>query len=308
MPKVSVVLPAFNRLQFLRPAVESVLAQTFADWELLIADDGSGEDTRNYLRGLRDRRIKVLWLAHSGSPASVRNTALREATGDYVAFLDSDDLWVADKLAIQLSALQSQTARPWNYSAYTCIDASGNPRVCPGRAAWTPYEGPIFERLLGYEADIVTASVMVERRLILSLGCFDEAQAVQEDHDLWMRLAIAGDAGVIDQPLVAMRLHDQHYGKGGLAAQIDRHRSLAKIRRLVTDSPRRMALDAALAGNALQLALAYAGSDRRAALAALSSDWRLIVRHRRWRSLAKVCLKWVMPRWALTRRRALTGS
>src|SRR5215831_394736 len=86
---VSVVLPTFNRLQFLRAAVESVCAQTFTGWELLIADDGSGGETRGYLQSLAgDPRITVLYLAHSGRPSAARNAALRRARGEYVAFLD----------------------------------------------------------------------------------------------------------------------------------------------------------------------------------------------------------------------------
>src|SRR5579863_3753675 len=91
---VSVVLPAFNRLRFLRPAIESVSAQTFADWELIIADDGSDLETRQYLQSFADDpRVTVVWLEHTGKPSMVRNAAVLRAAGEYVAFLDSDDLW-----------------------------------------------------------------------------------------------------------------------------------------------------------------------------------------------------------------------
>src|SRR5471032_3374766 len=156
MPAVSIVLPTFNRLRFLRRSLESVLVQTFQDWELLIADDGSDEGTRSYLGELNDPRIKVLWLAHSGNPASIRNAALRAAAGDYIALQDSDDLWVADKLEIQLAALMSQAGRRWNYSGYSCIDQAGRRRPHPGSKPWKAYEGSIFEQILCYQADIVT--------------------------------------------------------------------------------------------------------------------------------------------------------
>ena len=93
---VSVVLPTFNRLKFLRPAVESVYAQTFTDWELIFADDGSDLETRQYLQSLENRpRVTVVWLPHTGRPAIVRNAAVSRAVGEYVAFLDSDDLWAS---------------------------------------------------------------------------------------------------------------------------------------------------------------------------------------------------------------------
>ena len=95
MPAVSIIFPTYDRLRYLRPAIDSVLAQTFTDWELIIADDGSEEETRSYLRSLGDRRMRTLWLPHSGNPARVRNAALRMTTGALVAFLDSDDLWAA---------------------------------------------------------------------------------------------------------------------------------------------------------------------------------------------------------------------
>jgi glycosyltransferase involved in cell wall biosynthesis len=305
MPAVSIVLPTFNRLRFLRPSLESVLVQTFQDWELLIADDGSDEGTRSYLGELNDPRIKVLWLAHSGNPASVRNAALRAAAGDYIAFQDSDDLWVADKLEIQLAALMSQAERRWNYSGYSCIDQAGRRRPHPGSKPWKAYEGSIFEQILCYQADIVTATVMAQRQLLVSVGGFDERLAMQEDYDLWMRLALASDVGVVERPLVAMRLHDQHYGQGGFEAQLSRHRSLTKLRRMVPDARQLNALEDALAQNALQLALAYAGTDRRAAAAVLHEHWSLIASRRRcWGSLAKLWLKFVIPGWALAWRRA----
>src|SRR2546423_477819 len=97
-PVVSIILPTFNRLKFLRPAVDSVFAQTFTDWELIIADDGSDAETSTYLATVDNPpRTRVLWRSHTGIPAAVRNAALREAAGTYVAFLDSDDLWVPQK-------------------------------------------------------------------------------------------------------------------------------------------------------------------------------------------------------------------
>src|ERR1700684_4688077 len=91
---VSAVLPTFHRLRVLPPAIESVYAQTFADWEFIIADDGSDLETRQYLQSLADDpRVSVVWLPHTGKPSMVRNAALLRAAGEYVAFLDSADLW-----------------------------------------------------------------------------------------------------------------------------------------------------------------------------------------------------------------------
>src|SRR3954470_20897049 len=105
---VSIVVPTFNRLDYLRPALASVFAQTWNDWDLVIADDGSDDDVRAYLHDLeleQRPRVRVLSLPHRGNPAAVRNAALHVATGTYVAFLDSDDLWAPRKLELQLDAL-----------------------------------------------------------------------------------------------------------------------------------------------------------------------------------------------------------
>src|SRR5262245_58677498 len=129
-PTVSIILPTFNRLHYLRPAVDSVFAQSFTDWELIIADDGSDEATRAYLGDLAVRPgVRVLWLKHHGTPAPVRNAALREARGEYIAFLDSDDVWMPAKLARQIESLRRRPARQWAYTAFTIVDGAGGPRA-----------------------------------------------------------------------------------------------------------------------------------------------------------------------------------
>ena len=114
---VSVVVPTFNRLRFLGPAIESVYAQTFTHWELIIADDGSDLETRQYLQSLaNDPRVIVVWLPHTGRPSMVRNAALQRAVREYVAFLDSDDLWAARKLERQIETLRDRVNCRWSYT------------------------------------------------------------------------------------------------------------------------------------------------------------------------------------------------
>src|SRR6185436_8218686 len=114
---VSVVVPTFDRLEYVGPTLESVFAQTWNDWELIIADDGSGDELRSYLRTLQNRpRVKVVWLAHRGIPTAVRNAAIQEATGRYVAFLDSDDLWAPRKLQLQIAQLAARPECRWSYT------------------------------------------------------------------------------------------------------------------------------------------------------------------------------------------------
>ena len=218
-PLVSVILPAYNRLAYLRAAIESVRAQTLTDWELIIADDGSDAPTRAYLSLPGDARIRVLFLAHSGNPSRARNAAIAAATGRFIAFIDSDDLWVPEKLERQLAAMGRPPARRWSYSAVRRIDAEGNPANSVGIAPWRAFEGDIVEPLLRIEALIATPSfVVAERALVLAAGAFDEQQRFGEDYDLWLRLALLCDVRVIDEPLACVRVHGDNYSQDRIGA------------------------------------------------------------------------------------------
>src|SRR4051812_24472999 len=113
---VSIIIPTYNRAAYLGAAIASVRAQTFADWELIVVDDGSTDETAAMLDELSDPRIRVLRIGHSGSESITRNAGLRLAEGEWVAFLDSDDLWVPEKLERQLAQMVAQPACQWSYT------------------------------------------------------------------------------------------------------------------------------------------------------------------------------------------------
>jgi glycosyltransferase involved in cell wall biosynthesis len=217
-PLVSVILPTFNRLEYVRAAVRSVLRQTHPDWALVIADDGSSDDVRAYLRELGDPRITVLWLPHSGNPSIVRNAAIRSARGTYLAFLDSDDLWEPTKLEVQLRALRASPDRRWSYTAVAQIDPDGRPISNPKLAPWIPYDGSIVEPLLKIEALLATPAVMAERSLVEEAGGFDEGQLFGEDYDLWLRLAMRSEVTVVTERLALVRTGGLNYGANRIGA------------------------------------------------------------------------------------------
>ncbi len=229
-PVVSVLMPTYNRLQFLPASVESVLGQTLLDWELIIADDGSDEDTRAYLRSLQDPRVKVLWLAHTGRPSIVTNRALREARGEYVAFLDSDDLWHAQKLQLQVQSLRDHPERRWSYTKFTVIDHSGNPVPGAGRRVWPTPSGWILEKLLREDTVIAQPSVLVSRELLERLGAFDEELVMCYDDELWLRLAAHSEIDGLDEPVTLVRRHACHSGNDIIAWR-DRRRVFEKALR-----------------------------------------------------------------------------
>jgi len=283
---VSVVLPTFNRLRFLRPTIESVYAQTFTDWELIIADDGSDLETRQYLESLANHpRVTVVWLPHTGRPSMVRNAALQRAVGEYVAFLDSDDLWVARKLERQIDTLRARVNCRWSYTAFLRVDAGGNPLAEETVRPWVPYEGDIFEQLVTGRASIRTPSVLATRQLIAQAGGFDEAMLSGEDYDLWMRLALNSEVAVVNEPLVYVRLHDENHTRDWQSAYLGRDRSLSRGQQLV-GSERRSLLREERVRNALKLAATHA------LLGAQGRMLRVL-----WKSLP---YSWTYPRWWLS--------
>ncbi len=279
-PLVSIVMPTCNRAQFLAPAVAAVFAQTLPDWELLIADDGSDADTRRYLASLHaPPRITVLWLAHSGRPSVARNAALRAARGEYVAFLDSDDLWLPPKLERQLASLRRHPHRQWSYTAFALLDAHGRPR--PGAPCRAP-SGWIMSRLLREEITIALPSVLVRRAVLMRLGAFNEELVMCEDDELWLRLAVHSEIDGVDEPLTLIRRHQQHSGDD-LTAWRDRRRVMERALSAPVNAPFTCLLRRLRARTAAGLALSEAASGRRLrALATLAMSAPYSWRYRQW--------------------------
>jgi glycosyltransferase involved in cell wall biosynthesis len=300
VPTVSIVLPTFNRLQFLRECVDSVFAQTFEDWELIIADDGSDAETLTYLTNLGLMpRVRLLRLTHSGNPSKVRNAALREARGQYVAFLDSDDLWMPEKLRVQVDAHQACPERRWSYTALKRIDAAGEPMRDGLGTGWVSHHGAIFEQLLTIEAAVATPSVMVERQLLEQVSGFDEQQAYFEDYELWLRLSLVSEVILVDTPLIKVRNHGQHYSADRVSVYQARFRLLAKIARYAQTPRLRALLRLEGAKNAASLALVSAIAGHR--LFALQMLWRsrLYARHSGvwWHKAGSTLVRVLAPAW-----------
>jgi glycosyltransferase involved in cell wall biosynthesis len=298
-PLVSIILPTFGRLNYLRLAVASVFRQTLEDWELIIADDGSDEETRAYLRTLEgDSRTKLMWLTHTGIPAIVRNAALREAQGEYVAFLDSDDLWAPEKLSRQVRTLRSRPACRWCYTAVSHIDGSGQPLAEPVFGPWLPCDGAVFERLVTGPVVIRSPSVLAARDLVAHAGGFDETIRSAEDYDLWLRLALASDVALIDEPLVQVRRHEaNHSRRHWELAFAGRDHSLRKLQTRVAAN-QRVLLRAERTRNALKLAARHASLGNNARmLRALCQAWPYSWSNRLWwLALLKMPLRSYLPR------------
>jgi glycosyltransferase involved in cell wall biosynthesis len=235
LPSVSIILPTFNRMEYLPAAIESVLAQSFTDWELLISDDGSDDPTRAYLQSLSDPRIRLLLQPHTGKPAVISNIALRAARGEYVAFLDSDDVWLPRKLEAQIESLTRHGHRKWSYTRFSLIDSSGKHSASVRDRNRAAPSGWILEKLLRSEAVIAQPSVVVSRKVLEQLGGFDEELTMCYDDELWFRLASHSEIDGVDEPLTLIRRHSGHSGSDSQAWR-DRRRVFEKLLRTNRDS------------------------------------------------------------------------
>ncbi|HTF92599.1 MAG TPA: glycosyltransferase [Verrucomicrobiae bacterium] len=231
VPRVSVVIPTYNRWPMLGEAIESVLGQTYPGFELIVVDDGSTDDTVAQLGKYRSR-LRLFSQVRKGVSAA-RNVGAGEARGSLLAFLDSDDLWRPTKLAFQADFMElhpeidiCQTEEVWIRNAVRV-----NPRAIHRKPA-----GDIF--LPSLDLCLVSPSaVMMRRDLFVALGGFDEALPVCEDYDLWLRIAIDHQVALIPEPLVIKR--------GGHADQLshsvwgmDRFRVIALQKLLRSDISR----------------------------------------------------------------------
>jgi glycosyltransferase involved in cell wall biosynthesis len=262
-PAVSIILPTFNRLEFLPAAIASAFAQCFSDWELIVADDGSSGATRTYLRSLDDPpRVRIIWLAHCGKPSAVRNAAVRAARGEYLAFLDSDDVWLPGKLATQIASLRRHPQRLWSYTRFAQVDAAGQPRVTANTTSWPAPCGWILEKLLKEETVIALPSVVVSRQLLQRIGGFDEELVMCEDDELWLRLAAHSEIDGVDEPLTLIRRHAQHSGSD-TAAWRDRKRVFEKALRTGASSQHEAVLRKQRVAMATGLAKSQAASGER---------------------------------------------
>jgi glycosyltransferase involved in cell wall biosynthesis len=205
VPQVSIILPTYNGIPYLREAIESVRSQTFSNWELLVIDDGSTDDSVSWLESLADSRIRILHNEHTGHRARLRNRGLANARGEWIAFNDSDDRWRPEKLERQLAYHSAHPALRWSYAGRTVIDRDGLLLAEPSRR-WAPHSGSILKPLLRLEATIALPSVFIQRALLEQVGGFGD-EAWGEDYELWIRLAQQESCGLIDEPLVEIRSH-----------------------------------------------------------------------------------------------------
>jgi glycosyltransferase involved in cell wall biosynthesis len=205
MPKVSVIIPAYNHAAYVRQCVDSVLAQTYQDLEIVVVDDGSTDGTFEILR---EYGTKIqLHRQENGGTQKARNKAVELASGDYIALLDSDDAWLPTKLQRQIPAFSSTPTPGVVYSLAYVIDSSGS--VLPNRGRiGAPISNPerCLEELI-LQPRIPALTAVIRRSCLDEVGTFDESLVGAGDGDLWLRIAAKWPVVCIPEPLALYRVH-----------------------------------------------------------------------------------------------------
>ncbi|MCA9050710.1 MAG: glycosyltransferase, partial [Planctomycetaceae bacterium] len=202
MSRVSTIIPAYNAEKFISETVRSCLAQTHTDHEVIVVDDGSTDSTGELLREFGES-IRVVQQENSGHVAA-RNAGAALATGNWIAFLDADDLWAPDKLSKQLEIASEDIGMVYtdraNFGETASVGATESP-------THTLHSGSVFRELL-VDNFVTVSSVIMRKSWIEKLGGFSPEPSGSEDWDLWLRFAAAGGKmAVVPEPLTHYRIH-----------------------------------------------------------------------------------------------------
>jgi glycosyltransferase involved in cell wall biosynthesis len=202
--KISVVIPSWNRADFLPNAIDSVLNQTIPVYEVLICDDGSTDNSKHIVELFGDARVKWLPGDHVGMPAVPRNRGIRAAKGDWIAFLDSDDIWLPDKLKMQFEYLKNTNMLATSSNALIFDVQKNSLKLFFSKSK--PIKNINFSNLISVNT-IITSTVILHRSLLDRVGLFSESNMVRgiEDYDLWLRVTTFSSFLYLPEPLAQYR-------------------------------------------------------------------------------------------------------
>jgi glycosyltransferase involved in cell wall biosynthesis len=208
LPDVSVIIATYNRKMWLGEALESVVNQSYRNIEIIIIDDGSTDDTKSLVMSFNDSRIHYFFQENRGRSAA-RNVGLQLARGKYIAFLDSDDVYFPEKLAVQLGYLDEHPETGMIYTSAYCINDKGE--ILSHKYEAT-ISGHIYNKIAFFVPVTITLpTVMVRREIILALGGFDEQMHRFEDTDLWRRISKITRIDAMPEITCKLRTHvDNH--------------------------------------------------------------------------------------------------
>lgn len=200
--RVSVVIPTYNRAAMIREALKSLQLQTIQDFEIIVVDDCSEDDTKQVIEGIEDSRLLYIRHDKNSGGASARNTGIRAATGEFIAFLDSDDQWRPEKLEKQLQVLSGDSGIGAVYTGFNAMNGD--------LLLWKSvpiHRGELIDRLMAYNCIDTTSSIVVRKELLCEIEGFDESLPSCQDWDLYIRLAGRTRIDFVKEPLVLFQQH-----------------------------------------------------------------------------------------------------
>jgi glycosyltransferase involved in cell wall biosynthesis len=186
MPTISIIIPAYNAERTILKTIKSVQQQTFQDFELIVINDDSKDQTLELLQTVKDERLKIFSYENGGLPVA-RNRGIDLATGEFISFIDADDLWTVDKLELQLAALRQNPKAGVAYSWTACFIDGREESIFPYKPVF--FEGNVYEKLLVNNIVSNGSNILVRKQVIESVGKFEPTLKSCEDWDFYIRLA-----------------------------------------------------------------------------------------------------------------------
>jgi len=207
-PLISVIIPTFNRKFYLNKTLQSILSQSFKNFEIIVVSDGSSDGTNEMVNKIKDNRVRLVKQKNSGQPANPRNHGIRKSLGEYIAFCDDDDIWEIDKLNIQYNLLKKYKGIDLCYSNASClIDNIKTSKALVRRRVFKNH----FRELL-FGNFIPNSTIFFRRSLIDSAGFLNEDSKYRgiEDYEFLLRAAYQSSFYYIDEKLMAYRIHSNN--------------------------------------------------------------------------------------------------
>lgn len=204
-PVVSVVMPTHNQAAYIGEALKSVFDQTMREIEIIVIDNGSTDETAEIVKSFADPRLSYYYQADTGSPVGPRNKAIGLAKGEFVAFLDSDDLWLPEKLELQVELLRAEPEAALVFSDYHFIDSDG--RIGKNWfSCCRPFRGDVFASLLRQNF-IPTSTTVIRRSVIGEISGMAQEYRICHDLDFYLKIAVRHGVDYVDRSLARLRVH-----------------------------------------------------------------------------------------------------
>lgn len=206
MPRVTIIIPAYNKAAWTVKTVQSVLDQTYPDIEIIVVDDGSRDNTKEALAAFGDK-IRYVYKENGGA-CSARNLGIRLAQGEFIGFLDCDDLYLPEKVVLSVQFLKEHPQAIFVHTDAYFIDAH-DATIGQYKHPWAKREGKIAHQLI-LKNFICNSTILVRRKALERAGYFDETIFTPADWDLWLRLSEVGEVGYLNKPLTKYRVVDNY--------------------------------------------------------------------------------------------------